>query len=357
MAPRYQADVSITEPRTKLGGWDELHAADGSPRPAAEVLIDQLESLGLVELEQRQVLADIDMLSMGVTFTVYSDGRGIDRAWPFDIVPRVIDADEWSEIEAGLRQRLQALNMFIDDLYNERQVIAAGVFPAELLDDSVNFVPECMGMKPKFGVWAHICGSDLVRDADGTMYVLEDNLRVPSGVSYMLQNRAASKRALADVFVKQSILPVDDYPDELLTMLCSLAPESAGPEPTVVVLTPGIYNSAYFEHSFLARRMGVPLLEGPDLEVGDDDVVYMKTIAGPQRVDVVYRRIGDPFLDPEVFNAESLVGCPGLMRAWKAGNVALANAPGAGVADDKVVLPRRGAEARQRAHLSVPVRR
>ena len=195
MAPRYQADVSITEPRTKLGGWDELHAADGSPRPAAEVLIDQLESLGLVELEQRQVLADIDMLSMGVTFTVYSDGRGIDRAWPFDIVPRVIDADEWSEIEAGLRQRLQALNMFIDDLYNERQVIAAGVFPAELLDDSVNFVPECMGMKPKFGVWAHICGSDLVRDADGTMYVLEDNLRVPSGVSYMLQNRAASKRA------------------------------------------------------------------------------------------------------------------------------------------------------------------
>ncbi|MEZ5215706.1 MAG: circularly permuted type 2 ATP-grasp protein [Ilumatobacteraceae bacterium] len=329
--------MSITEPRTKPGTWDELLTTSGTPRPVARRLIEHLESLGLVELEQRQTLADLDMLSMGVTFTVYADGRGIDRAWPFDVVPRVIEAGEWRGIEAGLRQRMAALNRFIDDLYNEQQVIADGVFPAELLAESVNYLPECRGMRPKHGVWAHIAGSDLVRDGDGTVYVLEDNLRVPSGVSYMLQNRAASKRALSDIFREQSVLPVDDYPEQLYSMLCSIAPDDAGPEPCVVVLTPGIYNSAYFEHSFLARRMGVPLLEGTDLTVGDDDVVYMRTIEGLERVDVIYRRVNDSFLDPEVFEPDSVLGCAGLLRAWKAGNVALANAPGAGVADDKVV--------------------
>ena len=328
--------MTIAELRQAIGPWDELLAPDGSPRPAARALVEQLEQLGLAELEQRQLLADLDILSMGITFTVYSDGKGIDRAWPFDVVPRVIEAGEWRRIEQGLVQRLTALNMFIDDLYNERRVIADGVFPAELLDDSVNFVPECIGLKPKHGVWAHICGSDLVRDADGTVYVLEDNLRVPSGVSYMLENRAVSKRAFADVFQRQSILPVDDYPDQLYRMLCALAPDDVV-APNVVVLTPGIYNSAYFEHSFLARRMGVPLIEGGDLIVGDDDVVYMRTIAGPERVDVIYRRVNDHFLDPDVFEPTSALGCAGLMRAWKAGNVALANAPGAGVADDKVV--------------------
>jgi uncharacterized circularly permuted ATP-grasp superfamily protein len=267
---------------------------------------------------------------------VYSDGRGTDRAWPFDIVPRIIGADEWRRIEAGLKQRLRALNMFIDDLYHEQRVVADGVFPAGLLEHSVNFRPQCVGVSPKHGVWAHISGSDLVRDADGTMYVLEDNLRVPSGVSYALENRAISKRAFADLFAQQSILPVDGYTDELKRMLASLAPDGVN-DPTVVVLTPGIFNSAYFEHSFLAQRMGAALVEGADLFVGDDECVYMRTIGGRERVHVIYRRIDDMFLDPEAFRPDSALGVPGLMRAWRAGNVGIANAPGAGVADDKVV--------------------
>jgi len=322
--------------RTHDGMWDELLDADGRPRPAAARLVDQLESLGTAELQQRQDLAELDIVGMGITFTVYSDGRGIDRAWPFDIVPRVIGADEWRRTEAGLKQRLRALNLFIDDLYHDQRVVADGVFPAELLEHSVNFRPQCRGVSPKHGVWAHICGSDLVRDADGTMYVLEDNLRVPSGVSYVLENRAISKRAFADLFAQQSILPVDGYTDELKRMLASLAPDGVD-DPTVVVLTPGIYNSAYFEHSFLAQRMGAALVEGADLVVGDDDCVYMRTIGGRERVDVIYRRIDDMFLDPEAFRPDSALGVPGLMRAWRAGNVGIANAPGAGVADDKMV--------------------
>jgi uncharacterized circularly permuted ATP-grasp superfamily protein len=267
---------------------------------------------------------------------VYDDGRGIDRAWPFDLIPRIIDAAEWRRIERGLCQRLRALNMFIDDLYNDRRVLRDGVFPAELLTDSVNFRPECIGVQPKFGVWAHISGSDLVRDSDGQVYVLEDNLRVPSGVSYVLQNRTISKRVFGELFERHSILPVDGYTDRLYELLVSLAPDDRN-APNVVVLTPGQFNSAYFEHSYLARRMGVPLVEGRDLIVGDDDVVYMRTVAGTQRVDVIYRRIDDLFLDPEVFRPDSTLGVAGLMRAWRAGNVGIANAPGAGVADDKVV--------------------
>jgi len=322
--------------RTHDGMWDELVDLEGRPRPAATTLVDQLETLGMSELQQRQDLAELDIVGMGITFTVYSDGRGIDRAWPFDIVPRVIGADEWRRTEAGLKQRLRALNMFIDDLYHDQRVVTDGVFPAELLEHSVNFRPQCRGVSPKHGVWAHICGSDLVRDAAGTMYVLEDNLRVPSGVSYVLENRAISKRAFADLFAQQSILPVDGYTDELKRMLASLAPDGVQ-DPTVVVLTPGIYNSAYFEHSFLAQRMGAALVEGADLVVGDDDCVYMRTIGGRERVDVIYRRIDDMFLDPEAFRPDSALGVPGLMRAWRAGNVGIANAPGAGVADDKMV--------------------
>ncbi len=316
--------------------WDELVAADGTPRPAAALLMAQLGELGLAELQERQVRADLDILTMGITFTVYADGRGIDRAWPFDVIPRVIDAEEWRAVEAGLVQRLTALNQFIDDVYNDQHVVRDGVFPAELLAGSVNFRPECRGVRPAFGVWAHVCGSDLVRDADGTLYVLEDNLRVPSGVSYLLENRLISKRAFADLFARQSILPVDAYTDELYKLLSSLAP-SGTTQPTVVVLTPGVFNSAYFEHSFLAQRMGVELVEGSDLVVDDDDVVSMRTIAGLQRVDVIYRRVDDLFIDPEVFRADSVLGVPGLMRAWRAGNVAIANAPGSGVADDKAV--------------------
>jgi len=322
--------------RARTDLWDELIQDDGSPRPAAASLMAHLDALERAELLERQDLAEINILTMGITFTVYSDGRGIDRAWPFDIIPRVIAADEWREIERGLVQRLIAINRFIDDLYHDQNIIADGVFPADLLEHSVNFRPECRGANPAFGVWAHICGSDLVRDADGTMYVLEDNLRVPSGVSYVLENRAISKRVFADLYEKQSILPVDSYTDELNRMLASIAPQGVD-DPNIAVLTPGIYNSAYFEHSFLAQRLGAALVEGVDLVVGDDDCVYMRTIGGRERVHVIYRRVDDGFLDPEVFRPDSALGVPGLMRAWRAGNVAIANAPGAGVADDKVV--------------------
>ena len=316
--------------------FDELVAPDGSPRPAAVALVEHLRALEPAELRERQNLAEIDILAQGITFTVYSDGRGIDRAWPFDIIPRVIAASEWRRIEAGLMQRLRAINHFIDDLYHDQRIVADGVFPTDLLEHSVNFRPECRGVSPAHGVWAHISGSDLVRGADGTMYVLEDNLRVPSGVSYMLENRAISKRVFADLFAEQSIWPVDSYTDELNRMLVSIAPQGVD-APTIAVLTPGIYNSAYFEHSFLAQRIGAALVEGADLVVGDDDCVYMRTIGGRERVHVIYRRVDDLFLDPEVFRPDSTLGVPGLMRAWRAGNVGIANAPGAGVADDKVV--------------------
>ena len=226
--------------------------------------------------------------------------------------------------------------MFIDDLYNDQRIIADGVFPAELLDASVNFRPQLRGVRPKHGVWAHISGTDLVRDDDGQMYVLEDNLRVPSGVSYVIENRGVTKRAFAELFERQRIRPVDGYTDELNRLLASISPDGVA-EPQIAVLTPGIYNSAYFEHSFLAERMGAQLVEGADLVVGDDDCVYMKTINGLERVHVIYRRIDDLFLDPEVFRSDSMLGVPGLIRAWKSGKVGLANAPGAGVADDKVV--------------------
>jgi uncharacterized circularly permuted ATP-grasp superfamily protein len=316
--------------------WDELRDADGNPRPAAGEILAVVDSADIDDLRARQSAAAADILTMGITFTVYSDGRGIDRAWPFDVIPRVIEAGEWARIERGLTQRLVALNRFIDDLYNDQQIVSDGVFPSALLDDSANFRPECKGVRPRFGVWAHISGSDLVRDADGTMYVLEDNLRVPSGVSYVLENRAVAKRAFPEVFARQSIAPVDAYTEELSKLLVSLAPDEVS-SPSIAVLTPGIFNSAYFEHSFLAQRMGATLVEGGDLVVSDDDRVFMRTIDGLHPVDVIYRRIDDLFLDPEVFNPESTLGVPGLMRAWKAGRVAIANAPGAGVADDKVV--------------------
>lgn len=320
--------------------WDELVDSEGVPRPAADELYSVIDSLDIDELRSRQAAATADILTQGITFTVYSDGRGIDRAWPFDVVPRIIEATEWARIERGLVQRLVALNRFIDDLYNDQRIIADGVFPAGLLADSANFRPECMGVHPRFGVWAHISGSDLVRDADGTMYVLEDNLRVPSGVSYVLENRAVCKRAFPEVFARQSIAPVDAYTEELAKLLRSLAPDDVT-TPSVAVLTPGIFNSAYFEHSFLAQRMGATLVEGGDLVVANDggggDRVFMRTIDGLEPVDVIYRRIDDMFLDPEAFNPDSMLGVPGLMRAWKSGGVAIANAPGAGVADDKVV--------------------
>ena len=318
--------------------YDELLTPGGRARSGAGRAMHYLRRLKGEDICARREAASAAMQVMGITFTVYNgtDERGIDRVWPFDIIPRIIDRKEWDGIAAGLRQRVLALNLFIDDLYHKQQIIKDKVFPRELLENSVNFRPQCMNIDPPRGVWAHICGSDLVRDKDGTVYVLEDNLRVPSGVSYMLENRQVMKRVFPDLFEDYSILPVDDYPSQLYDMLASLSPRK-GIQPEVVVLTPGVYNSAYFEHSYLAQQMGAELVEGSDLEVGSDNCVYMRTVEGLSRVDVIYRRIDDLFLDPEAFDPESMLGVPGLLRAWKAGNVALANAPGAGVADDKVV--------------------
>ncbi len=318
------------------GTWDELIDPGGRPRAPARELSRYLRALSDDELRERKDAAELAIIVMGITFTVYDEeGGSIDRAWPFDIIPRIIARSEWDRISAGLVQRVHALNLFIADLYGEQRIVADGVFPGELLADSKNFRPQCVGVVPANGTWAHICGSDLVRDGDGTVYVLEDNLRVPSGVSYMLENRQVMKRTFPELFGEQAIMPVDDYATQLLEMLSSLSPRAR--HPVVVVLTPGIYNSAYFEHSYLAQQMGCQLVEGRDLVVGDDECVYMRTIAGLERVDVIYRRIDDLFIDPEVFDPDSMIGVPGLMRSWRAGKVALANAPGSGVADDKVV--------------------
>ncbi|HMS89517.1 MAG TPA: circularly permuted type 2 ATP-grasp protein [Acidimicrobiales bacterium] len=314
--------------------WDEMFDR-GSSRPTCDGVVDYLRRLG-PELLERQHAAELAIASMGISFTVYSDEGNIDRAWPFDVIPRVIPAAEWRAVSEGLIQRLRALNQFIDDLYDEAKVLKDGIIPADIVLDSPNHRPECIGVRPPQGVWAHICGSDLVRNGDGLLYVLEDNLRVPSGVSYMLENRQVSKRVFADAFRDLDIQPVDDYPVKLHATLASLTPRP-GEVPVIAVLTPGIYNSAYFEHAFLAQQMGALLVEGGDLVVDDDDVVHVRTIGGLVRVDVIYRRVDDLFLDPEAFRPDSALGVPGLMRAWRAGNVALANAPGAGVADDKVV--------------------
>lgn len=326
--------IDWTEYQSK-GFFDEL-VENGKPRPAANELCKYLASLSDAELLEHRDAAELAILVMGITFTVYSEGSNIDRVWPLDIIPRIIPKHEWDRTEQGLVQRLTALNMFINDIYGEQKIIKDKVFPRDLLQNSQNFRKQCVGISPPFGVWANICGSDLVRDKDGMLYVLEDNLRVPSGVSYMLENRSVMKRVLPELFENQNIEPVDAYPSKLFDMLASISPRPMD-YPQVVVLTPGIYNSAYFEHSYLARNMGAELVEGSDLIVGDDDCVYMRNIEGLKRVDVIYRRIDDLFLDPEAFSPDSMLGVPGIMRAWRKGNVALANAPGAGVADDKVV--------------------
>ncbi|MGC4030020.1 MAG: circularly permuted type 2 ATP-grasp protein [Steroidobacteraceae bacterium] len=319
------------------GLHDELVGPGGGPRAAARALFGHLSELDGEEIAVRQQALEVAIRTMGITFTVYHEQNGsIDRAWPLDIMPRIISRKEWQRIEKGLVQRAAALNLFIDDVYHDQKFIRDGRMPGEIIHTSKNFRAYCSGIKPPLGVWAHICGSDLIRDKNGTVYVLEDNLRVPSGVSYMLENRQVIKRVFPEVFENSTILPVDDYPLQLYDTLAALSPRKQG-RPEVVVLTPGIYNSAYFEHSYLARQMGCELVEGRDLAVDSDDCVYMQTVDGWARVDVIYRRIDDDFLDPDVFREDSTLGVPGIMRAWKKGNVALANAPGAGVADDKLV--------------------
>ncbi|MFK7830941.1 MAG: circularly permuted type 2 ATP-grasp protein [Congregibacter sp.] len=316
--------------------YDELIRPNGTPRQVARAAVKLLKELPFDDIEARRAAAELAIREMGISFTVYSEAGDIDRAWPFDLIPRVITSREWAKVRLGLEQRCRALNMFIDDVYNKQKIFTDGVIPAETVLESPNFKQQCMGASPRFGVWAHICGSDLVRNSDGQFYVLEDNLRVPSGVSYMVENREITKRVLPEIFENYSILPVDDYPSQLYRTLAALCPRDRK-RPVIAILTPGIYNSAYFEHAFLAQGMGAELVEGADLFVDDDDCVYMRTVDGPVRVDVIYRRIDEDFMDPEAFREDSVLGVAGLMRSWRAGNVAIANAPGAGVADDKVV--------------------
>ncbi len=316
--------------------FDELISQEGRARKGVGNIARWLRSKDAEELSTASDLAQLAIRQMGISFTVYSEETNIDREWPFDIIPRTISASDWKNVSRGLAQRLRALNRFIDDIYNRQKILAEDVVPAELVLTSPNFRAECVGMKPAQSAWANVCGTDLVRDNAGHFFVLEDNLRVPSGVSYMIENREVTKRVLPELFHDHSILPVDDYPSRLFEMLASLAPRERK-RPNIVVLTPGIYNSAYFEHAYLAREMGVELVEGGDLIVSEDNYVQMNTVDGPVRVDVIYRRINEEFLDPEVFEKDSVLGVTGLMRAWKSGNVSIANSPGSGVADDKAI--------------------
>lgn len=321
----------------RSAGYDEIVADDGAPRPVAAALWRHLAELGLTGLEERQRAAENEIAVSGVTFGTADDEPGAERPWAFDVVPRVLDAEEWTRVADGLVQRLRALNCFVADVYGSQGVLRDGIVPPELVVSSPNFRPQCVGARPPGGLWAHICGTDLVRAEDGTLYVLEDNLRVPSGAAYLLENRHVSKRSFPELFRSYSVEPVDQYIGRLGSMMASLAPWAASPR--IVLLTPGVHNSAYYEHVFLAQQLGVDLVEGRDLVVLDDDVVYVRTLDGLERVDVVYRRVDDVFLDPEAFRRDSVVGVAGIMRAWKAGHVAIVNAPGTGVADDKGLYP------------------
>ena len=313
--------------------FDETISPDGQPRASSRVLVDRLQALSQADLLLRQKAAERALLHMGITFQVYSDVRGQETIFPFDVIPRIVAAAEWAVLEAGLRQRIKALNLFIDDIYHEQRALKDGVVPADLIESCVGYRRVCRGLNPPGGTWCHITGTDLVRDRDGKFYVLEDNLRCPSGVSYVLENRRIMKSTFPSVFENARIRPVDDYPSRLFDMLAHLTDK---PHPCIVLLTPGRYNSAYFEHSFLAQQMGIELVEGRDLHVSDNKV-YMHTTRGQAQVDVIYRRIDDDFLDPQAFRPDSMLGVEGLMGAYRAGHVALANAPGTGVADDKVI--------------------
>ena len=315
--------------------YDELFEAKGQPRPDAVPLIERIQTLGMEEVIRRQQAAQVALFKMGVTFNVYSEGRGTERIMPFDIIPRIISADEWVILEKGLKQRISALNLFLADIYGEQRILKDGIIPSEIVLSASGFLKPCVGLQPPKGIWCHITGTDLVRDRAGQWYVLEDNLRCPSGVSYVLENRRVMKNTFPVVFDTMNIQPVEEYASYLLETLLNLAPDHL-PDPTVVVLTPGIYNSAYFEHSFLAQQMGVELVEGRDLVIADG-YLQMRTTKGLQRVDVIYRRIDDDFIDPKAFRADSLLGVPGLMEVYRSGKVAIANALGTGVADDKVI--------------------
>jgi uncharacterized circularly permuted ATP-grasp superfamily protein len=315
--------------------YDELFEKTGQPRKSAASLIEKLKAMPPGDLKRQQQAAEAELLQMGITFTVYGSQEGTEKIFPFDIIPRVIQADEWKQIETGLAQRIQALNLFIDDIYHNQKILKDKIIPEEMVKTSTGFRQQCVGLNPPRRVWIHITGTDLVRDNEGKFFVLEDNLRCPSGVSYVLENRSVLKRILPGVFQSMPVRPVDEYSHRLLDTLEHLAP-AAVRHPRVVVLTPGPYNSAYFEHAFLAQQMGAELVEGRDLSVQDGFVV-MRTTKGYQKVDVIYRRVDDDYIDPKAFKPDSTLGVSGLMEVYRAGKVAIANAPGTGVADDKAI--------------------
>jgi uncharacterized circularly permuted ATP-grasp superfamily protein len=324
--------------RPHPSAWDELFDGSGQPHAHCRTLVESLGELRVDEFQRRRVGADLVFTNQGITFSVYADRRGVEKIFPFDLIPRTVAGSEWSALEAGLLQRICALNHFLRDVYHDQRIIKEGVVPAELVLGSKGFRKEMIGFEPPKGQYIHVCGTDLVRDAEGRFLVLEDNGRTPSGVSYVLENRVVMKKVFPGLFRSCHVRRVEDYPQRLRDALWSVAPDGAGDPPCLVLLSPGPYNSAYFEHSFLARHMGIELVFGQDLFVHDDKV-YLKTTRGPQRVDVIYRRIDDDFLDPEAFRPDSLLGVPGLFRAYRAGNVTLANAVGTGVADDKAIYP------------------
>ncbi len=315
--------------------YDELIAPGGIPRPGVQLLVDKIESLPPGQLAMRQQAAEAMLLRMGITFNVYGRDEGTEKIFPFDIIPRIIPSADWQHIEAGLKQRIYALNEFLQDIYNDKKILKDKVVPEDLVLTSRTYRKECEGFTPPKKIWCHVTGTDLVRDKDGRFFVLEDNLRCPSGVSYVLENRQVLKRTFPQVFEASQVRPVDDYPNKLMEVLEYLAPSHIA-NPVIGVLTPGMYNSAYFEHSFLSQQMGVELVEGQDLVV-TDGYVHMLTTRGLKRVDVLYRRIDDDFIDPEVFRPDSLLGVKGLINVYKSGRIAMANAPGTGIADDKVI--------------------
>ena len=326
--------MTAVAPYVPATGYDELVEPAGNPRPLARPLLDYMARTGMGVVIERQEAAEAEVRSMGVTFR---SGTSSERPWPFDVIPRLVSFPEWQHIETGLTQRVRALNCFVGDMYHEQRILQSGVVPIGVVRASPNFRSECVGVDPPGGIWVHICGSDIIRGAEGTLYVLEDNLRVPSGVAYLLENRLIAKRVFPELFRHYSIEPVDHYVTSLADVLSSVAPVGTTAA-RVVVLTPGPANSAYHEHAYLAQQLGADLVEGRDLVVTGDRL-YVHTIGGAEPVDVVYRRIDDLYLDPEVFIKDSVIGVPGIMRAWRAGNVAIVNAPGTGVADDKAVYP------------------
>ena len=328
---------SSMEWKAANAGFDEALGGDDSPRSSYEPLFNTLQGFDVEEIARREQLQQVSLINQGITFTVYGREEGVERVFPFDFVPRVISGAEWRGVERGLMQRLETINLFLADIYSDQKCLRDGVIPHDLVFERGDFRREIIGTRPRHGIYTHVVGTDLLRGDDGQFLVLEDNCRCPSGVSYVLENRNLLSRVFPELFSQYGVRPVEQYPQMLLDTLRFTAPRGRE-NPTVAVLTPGVFNSAYFEHSFLAREMGVPLVEGRDLIV-EDDQVYMRTTRGKQRVDVIYRRIDDEYIDPVVFDPSSMLGVPGLIHAWQAGNVTIANAPGAGVADDKAIYP------------------